>query len=252
MKRYSPVNTPLLVPGQPTSVDDDATLEEGGKTSDPSCRTPDNGAEYRSRVSLVFNFVAAICIILGNKVVLSTSVGFRFPLALTTIGNIGTVIGATALRYKPGHCTWQPQTKTHLMQLGALGVSVGLQNGLSNLSLALNSVSSFQLAKLLSCPIVALLEWRWLGRALSRRRVLLLVVITVAVGIAQKQDFAFTVTGCSVAMMWCAPAAFNKCAYAKVLCTALCSSVECGCRCSSKAARRILSGCCSTWLRVVC
>ena len=103
------------------------------------------------------------------------------------------------------------------MQLFALGVSVGLQNGLANVSLALNSVSSFQLAKLMSCPVIAVVEWVWLGNVLSFKRCCCLVVLVLSVGLAQGQDFAFSAQGCSVALLWCLPTAFNKCYYAKLL-----------------------------------
>jgi len=76
----------------------------------------------------------------------------------------------------------------------------GLAISLGQASLKMNSMSFFQLTKQMQVPLVATIEFFWLGRRLSTVKVCLLLTMTFGVCLSNASDVQFTVLGAVMAV----------------------------------------------------
>ena len=93
-----------------------------------------------------------------------------------------------------------PKSTVPYALLVVVGVLQASSVVLSQLSLKSNSVGVYQLAKLTQGPLVATIEYFWLRKTLSHKRVLLLAAITVSVGLATVGDLEMSVVGVTFAL----------------------------------------------------
>ena len=142
-------------------------------------------------LAMVTSVIAAVSIVLVNKS-LFTNHGFMFPVTLiswhmsfTTI----TLFVASKLRvfeYK----SMPLRTAVHFSLLDCLAM------GSQNLSLRFNSVSFYQLCKLLVAPGIVIMEYAYFGKELPSRRVsIALAVLLVGIGLASVTDVKLNLIG---------------------------------------------------------
>ncbi|KAL4179602.1 hypothetical protein AMTRI_Chr13g88150 [Amborella trichopoda] len=137
-------------------------------------------------VALSFNFLIAVGIIMVNKLVLGSRVGFDFPIFLTFIHYacswfLMTVFNAFSL-LPPSPPSKFSSTRAPFSSLFALGAVMSLSNGLANVSLKHNSGLQ--------------------GLALT--------VVSIGVAVATVTDLQFNFFGACIAMAWIIPSAINK------------------------------------------
>ena len=128
----------------------------------------------REFYALVFNFFASVFIIVINKMVFSV-VRFSWPAALTLFHYLVTMALLRVLRC----CgVFELGTGGMTRRLWTLSFLMGLSPIINNMSLDMNSVGVYQTSKLLLIPVVVLFEFFSMGKRVSARRALLLLVIT--------------------------------------------------------------------------
>ena len=76
----------------------------------------------------------------------------------------------------------------------------GLAISLGQASLKMNSMSFFQLTKQMQVPLVATIEYFWLGRKLSTQKIALLLAMTFGVCMSNVSDVQFTYLGAAMAI----------------------------------------------------
>ena len=76
----------------------------------------------------------------------------------------------------------------------------GLAISLGQASLKMNSMSFFQLTKQMQVPLVATIEYFWLGRGLSSQKIWLLLAMTFGVCMSNVSDVQFTYLGAVMAL----------------------------------------------------
>ena len=142
-------------------------------------------------LAMVTSVIAAVSIVLVNKS-LFTNHGFMFPVTLiswhisfTTF----TLFVASKLRffeYKP----MPLRIAVHFSLLDCLAM------GSQNLSLRFNSVSFYQMCKLLVAPGIVIMEYAYFGKELPSRRVsIALAVLLVGIGLASVTDVKLNLIG---------------------------------------------------------
>eukprot|EP01052_Picozoa_sp_SAG31_P025785 SAG31_NODE_2283_length_6016_cov_17.773872_4_plen_196_part_00 len=120
----------------------------------------------RPLAALGFNLVAAVALILVNKLVFkSLEPPFRFPIMLSTIHFAVTILALSVLKHGG---LYQPRSARMSPKLWAVSLGKGLGTALSNLSLELNSVGTSQLAKLLVVPAIVIVQYLIYGEVVSR------------------------------------------------------------------------------------
>jgi solute carrier family 35 protein E3 len=156
----------------------------------------DNAAglvRFRAEVALamVISVIAAVSIVLVNKS-LFTNHGFMFPVTLiswhisfTTI----TLFVVNRLRFFE-YKHMPLRVAVHFSLLDCLAM------GSQNLSLRSNSVSFYQMCKLLVAPGIVILEYAYFGKELPSRRVsIALAVLLVGIGLASITDVELNLLG---------------------------------------------------------
>lgn len=122
---------------------------------------------------LSFNFLASVGIIFINKL-LFESFKFRFTTFLTAVHYVVTLAGLEILSMAGVFTKVSSPTTPRLL---ALSVVVGTAPALNNLSLSLNDLGFYQVAKLLVTPAIVGLEAFLYGATLSVPRACALVAV---------------------------------------------------------------------------
>ncbi|KAK3129002.1 hypothetical protein QOZ80_6BG0469920 [Eleusine coracana subsp. coracana] len=159
-------------------------------------------------IALTFNFMAAVGIIMANKMVMGT-VGFNFPIALSLIHYLvawALIAVLKALYLLP----IAPSKSTPFSSLFALGVVMSFSTGLANVSLKHNSVGFYQMAKIAVTPTIVVAEFILFQKKVSLRKVIALVIVSFGVAVATVTDLEFNFFGACVALAWIIPSAVNK------------------------------------------
>jgi len=167
---------------------------------------PLDGRDLRSGRYLVSNFVSAVGIIFLNKLIFR-SLTFDFPTTLSLLHYATSYAGLELLRRLRVFST---PMRAMTPRLWLLTVVVGLAPPLNNLSLKLNSVGFYTLAKLLVTPIIAAMEWLGEGKTVSVLRGLSLAGIALGVGVAAVAEVQLTLAGLVAVAAWLPVAALYK------------------------------------------
>ncbi|XP_073281484.1 nucleotide-sugar uncharacterized transporter 2 isoform X3 [Primulina huaijiensis] len=164
-------------------------------------------------VAMTFNFMVAVGIILGNKLVMG-KVGFSFPIFLTLIHySVAWVLLAVfkSLSMLP---VAPPSKTTPFSSLFALGAVMAFASGLANTSLKYNSfwcsVGFYQMAKIAVTPSIVTAEYILYRKTVSFRKVVALIVVSFGVAVATVTDLEFNLFGACVAVAWIIPSSINK------------------------------------------
>lgn len=141
------------------------------------------------------NVVASVVTIFVIKALLSV---YRFTFATTTSG-LHFVVCAWAVwaAEKLGYTSTGDMPIKDVMLFAFVGA---MSIGTANLSLLLNSVGFYQIAKLLMAPFVCCVEVLWLGKRFSMPVILSIVVVLVGVSIVTVSDVSVQALGLCVAL----------------------------------------------------
>lgn len=171
----------------------DESLNPRYPALEPCCRT---SKEFLKDVScIILNVASAVGVVVANKMVFSVY-GFRFGTLLTTIHFVATSLylygmkRMDLLRPKP-----IPLSGVVLLSLSFCGFVV-----LTNLSLQYNSVGFYQMAKVLTTPGVALIQFFFHGIRFRGSVMASLAVTCVGVMITTFTDITFNVKGMIIAL----------------------------------------------------
>ena len=140
---------------------------------------------------MLFNFLSSTCIIFANKT-LAKKYNFKFSVLLTGFHFIVTYIGAMACKrfgmYKPKKLNpWD------VFPITAAFVGFVVFN---NLSLQENSVGFYQLAKVMTTPVIAIIQQLFFGVNMDSRLKLAMIPVIFGVILASVSDVEFNKLGC--------------------------------------------------------
>src|SRR3989338_1069850 len=158
--------------------------------STPTSNEP-TSESYRMIMSLVFNVVSSVGVIFINKRLVFQTAGFHFPTALTIIHFILSFLGCLAFA-RSGFFELKslPLSKV-------LGISCAFCGyvAFNNLSLLTNSVSVYQISKILVTPVLILLEYITQGKTQSKETFLSLVPVCIGIMITVYTDAEVNLIG---------------------------------------------------------
>ncbi|KAL3614719.1 hypothetical protein CASFOL_041476 [Castilleja foliolosa] len=148
-------------------------------------------------VAMSFNFMVAVGIILGNKLVMGR-VGFNYPIFLTLIHYTTAWVLLAVFKTLAMLPVSPPSKTTPYSSLFALGAVMAFASGLANTSLNHNSVGFYQMAKIAVTPTIVAAEFILFKKTISFSK------------IATVTDLEFNMFGAIIAVAWIVPSAINK------------------------------------------
>ncbi|KAL6544571.1 hypothetical protein OROMI_023433 [Orobanche minor] len=160
-------------------------------------------------VAMTFNFMVAVGIILGNKLVMGR-VGFNYPIFLTLIHYTTAWVLLAVFKALSLLPVSPPSKSTPFSSLFALGAVMAFASGLANTSLKHNSVGFYQMAKIAVTPTIVTAEFVLFEKTISFSKVVALVVVSFGVAVATVTDLEFNMFGAVIAVAWIIPSAVNK------------------------------------------
>ncbi|KAK6154493.1 hypothetical protein DH2020_008741 [Rehmannia glutinosa] len=160
-------------------------------------------------MAMTFNFLVAVGIILGNKLVMG-KVGFNFPIFLTLIHYTTAWILLAIFKTLSLLPVSPPSKSTPFSSLFALGAVMAFASGLANTSLNHNSVGFYQMSKIAVTPTIVTAEFILFKKTISFSKVVSLVVVSFGVAVATVTDLEFNMFGAIIAVAWIIPSAINK------------------------------------------
>ncbi|CAA0814032.1 Nucleotide/sugar transporter family protein [Striga hermonthica] len=160
-------------------------------------------------VAMSFNFMVAVGIILGNKLVMGR-VGFNYPIFLTLIHYTTAWLLLAVFKALSLLPVSPPSKSTPFSSLFALGAVMAFASGLANTSLKHNSVGFYQMAKIAVTPTIVTAEFILFKKTISFSKVVSLVVVSFGVAVATVTDLEFNMFGAVIAVAWIIPSAINK------------------------------------------
>lgn len=150
----------------------------------------------RSVSYMALNLCSSISIVLVNKWVFDKC-EYRFPTFLTMLHFAFTFAGLQA-------CAWAgvfTPKRLDLMRVTRLSAAFCGFVVLTNISLQLNSVGFYQVMKVLTTPIIALIEYVLYGKVLKYDIISSLTLICIGVAGASLTDIKLNLSGTLVAML---------------------------------------------------
>ena len=141
-------------------------------------------------VYMAFNFIASVGIVFVNKIVIK-QFGYNFATFLTALHFVATWIGVL-INYKLGMYKVKKLNHLDVFPITASFCSFVVFN---NLSLQYNSVGFYQLMKVLTTPVVVILQSLFYGVHLPWKLQLSLVPVCIGVAMATVSDFSFNYNG---------------------------------------------------------
>lgn len=146
---------------------------------------------FRMVMSLAFNVVSSVGVIFINKRLVFQTAGFHFPTALTIIHFVVCFFGCLGF------------ARSGFFELKALPLSKVLGISLAfcgyvafnNLSLLTNSVSVYQISKILVTPVLIVLEYITQGKTQSKQTLLSLAPVCVGIIITVYTDAEVNLVG---------------------------------------------------------
>ncbi|XP_077325212.1 solute carrier family 35 member E3 [Lithobates pipiens] len=144
---------------------------------------------WRIASGLLVNLLASICIVFINKWIY---VHHGFPnMSLTLIHFVVTWLGLFLCQRMGIFCPKSlPTSKVLLLALSFCGFVV-----FTNLSLQNNTIGTYQLAKVMTTPVIILIQTLWYGKTFSLRIKLTLIPITLGVFLNSYYDVKFNALG---------------------------------------------------------
>lgn len=146
---------------------------------------------FRMVMSLVFNVVSSVGVIFINKRLVFQDAGFHFPTALTIIHFIICFLGCLVFA-RSGFFEWKAMPISKV-----IGISLAFCGyvAFNNLSLLTNSVSVYQISKILVTPVLIMLEYITQGKTQTRETLLSLIPVCVGIIITVYTDAEVNLVG---------------------------------------------------------
>ncbi|XP_053575767.1 solute carrier family 35 member E3 [Bombina bombina] len=143
----------------------------------------------RIAAGLLANLMSSICIVFLNKWIY---VHYSFPnMSLTLLHFVVTWLGLYICQRLGVFCPKRlPASKVLLLALSFCGFVV-----FTNLSLQNNTIGTYQLAKVMTTPVIILIQTIWYGKMFSLKIKLTLIPITLGVFLNSYYDVKFNVLG---------------------------------------------------------
>ena len=139
---------------------------------------------------MLFNFIASVGIVFVNKIVIKTF-GYNYATFLTALHFVATWVGVL-ICHQLGMYEVKNLGFWDVFPITASFCSFVVFN---NLSLQYNSVGFYQLMKVLTTPVVVVLQSLFYGVHLPWQLKLALVPVCIGVGMATVSDFSFNYNG---------------------------------------------------------
>jgi len=144
---------------------------------------------------MAFNFFSSVSIIVVNKKVFRD--GFGFGTFLTVIHFVFTFFGLHAL----SHLGWFEVKRVKFRQILPLVFAFCGFVVFNNLSLQYNSVGVYQLMKVLTTPVIAVVQTLFYDAPLDNRLKISLIPVCVGVGLATVNDLELNPIGLTYAVL---------------------------------------------------
>ncbi|XP_053321517.1 solute carrier family 35 member E3 [Spea bombifrons] len=144
---------------------------------------------WRIAAGLLVNLLSSICIVFVNKWIY---VHYGFPnMSLTLVHFVVTWLGLYICQRLGVFCPKRlPASKVLLLALSFCGFVV-----FTNLSLQNNTIGTYQLAKVMTTPVIIFIQSIWYKKSFSFRIQLTLVPITLGVFLNSYYDVKFNMLG---------------------------------------------------------
>ena len=146
-----------------------------------------------------FNIFSSVFIVFANKEVFTTH-GFSHPVALTCLHSLFTIAGMSIL----GHFRIFEAIGVRPDQRRDVALTSASYVGyvcLTQLSLQVNSVGFYQVAKIAVTPLVCVIQWALFSATYSTAMKLSLTLVCLGVALATVADLSVTVLGIGVAFV---------------------------------------------------
>ena len=150
-----------------------------------------SNVDARTVQAMLFNFLSSTLIIFTNKA-LAKNYGFKFSVLLTGFHFIVTYLGGLACKLLG---MYEPKKLKHADVFPITAAFVGFVV-FNNLSLQENSVGFYQLAKVLTTPVIAILQYCFFGVNMDNRLKLAMFPVIGGVILASVSDVEFNWLGC--------------------------------------------------------
>jgi len=146
-----------------------------------------------------FNIFSSVFIVFANKEVFTTH-GFPHPVALTCLHSLFTIVGMNTLaQFGVFEAIGvRPEQRRDVMLTSASYVGYVC---LTQLSLQVNSVGFYQVAKIAVTPLVCVIQWVLYSATYSATMKLSLAMVCFGVALATVADLSVTMVGMGVAFM---------------------------------------------------
>ena len=154
------------------------------------------GSRMKQGAALSFNFASALFTIMANKYAMEV---FPYPAALTAIHYLFSWACVAAL-HAGGVFARGTVGAEHRRLFYTLIVAWACCNALSNASLSKNSVGFYQLMKVLTTPIVVVVDFVWHGKRTTLGKATLLAIACCGIGVATVQDVKLNLHGSLIAI----------------------------------------------------
>ncbi|GMH41285.1 hypothetical protein BSKO_09195 [Bryopsis sp. KO-2023] len=146
------------------------------------------------------NVVSSVVIIMVNKVLMGSS-GYAYNFAVTLSGLHFLASSAAVHLMSIFGYVEKDKTEVPLEELALLVTAHALCVLLLNLSLMINTVGLYQMAKLLVIPLVCLLEYLWFSRSFPPPVLCSVVTVVAGVGAVTVTDLTLQRLGLCVALL---------------------------------------------------
>lgn len=145
--------------------------------------------------SLIVNVISSVGIIFVNKELVFGVAGFRFGSLLTMIHFIATFLGCLFCMKKG----WSQRKKLRLRSVFAISLAFCGYVVFNNLSLFKNSVTVYQISKIICTPVIVLIEYRMYRNPLPRLTIVALCIVCLGSILTVGSDTSLTPVG----LLWC-------------------------------------------------
>ncbi|CAH2277866.1 solute carrier family 35 member E3 [Pelobates cultripes] len=144
---------------------------------------------WKIAAGLLVNLLSSICIVFVNKWIY---IHYGFPnMSLTLVHFVVTWLGLYICQTFGVFCPKSlPASKVLLLALSFCGFVV-----FTNLSLQNNTIGTYQLAKVMTTPVIILIQTLWYGKSFNLKTKLTLVPITLGVFLNSYYDVKFNMLG---------------------------------------------------------
>lgn len=145
--------------------------------------------------SLIVNVVSSVMVIFANKQLVFGWAGFHFGTILTIIHFVATFLGCLCCVWMG----WSERKKLRLKSVFLISCAFCGYVVFNNLSLLKNSVTVYQVSKIVCTPVIAIIEYRKYHNQLSLRVLFALFLVCCGSVLTVGGDTSLSAVG----LLWC-------------------------------------------------